>query len=350
MNECRGRRTLRVRILSCWVFFLFTLCLWAPSSARAQAVRSQSIVLQPGWNAIYLEVDPQESDPAKLLADSPVDIVAAYTSPRRGAQFALDPQADMRKAYGWAVWYAPERPDAFLSTLYGVYGAQPYLVHARTNATLVLTGPPAPDHVDWTPDAYNFVGFSVQDPGGPTLEQFFRGSSAHRDSKIYRMVNGAWRQVLDPSAAPMRSGEAFWIYCRGRSDFRGPLQSGVASPFGVQLSSQSGDEIVFRNRTSHPVSFRIEHIADAERPIPISAPVQVINEAAGGLQTLTMHFPAGNWQQDFPPLEAGQSIRFPLTLRARDMDPGERSGLLRVVSDVGTVQYIPVAATREDHP
>lgn len=316
--------------------------------AEAQAVRTQSIVLNPGWNAVYLEVDPTVSDPARLFAGTPVEIVASYVSPTRGAQFVSNPSAQLLSTYGWAVWYAPARPDAFLATLYGIYGAKPYLVFAATNAALEIAGTVATERLAWTPKAYNFVGFSVAESGAPTFRQFFRGEPALNHDKLYRLVDGTWRQVLNPGATAMRSGEAFWIYCEGRTDYSGPLEV-VAQPTGeVNLSSRGGSEIVFRNRVDHPVAYALEHLVDPAQPIPLSTPVLAVDETDGRSQTLNVHFAEGHFKQDFPPLEAGQAIRLPLVLRAQDAGPGERHSLLKVTTDLGTVTYVPVTAARDD--
>ena len=55
------------------------LSLLAPAVVRAQAVRTQALTLAAGWNAVYLEVDPLEQDPALLLAETPIDVVAAFS-------------------------------------------------------------------------------------------------------------------------------------------------------------------------------------------------------------------------------------------------------------------------------
>jgi hypothetical protein len=332
-------------------FFSALICgLWlaATGTADAQTARSQTFDLRAGWNAIYLEIDPQETDPTALFVDHPVDMVATHAAPRRGAQFARNPAADLRKAYGWAVWYSPVRPDAFLTTLYSIQGGRAYLVHAVTNATMTLSGTTAPESVTWTPDAYNLVGFAVQDPGGPTFAQFFQGSPAHRDSKIYRMTDGVWRLIVDPGATAMRRGEAFWIYCRGRSDYPGPLQVQAPTHDGLVLSPDRGGAIVFRNRTTHPVTFHVQCRVNAQQPIALSTPILAMNEEGGGLQTLHRHFEAENWRQDFPPLEAGRAFSFPL--RLREMEPGTRTALIEVVSDLGTIHYVPVIARRAEQP
>lgn len=351
MNSSRVLKTGSVsgRFTTCLVLPAMILCLVAaPPPAGAQAVRSQAIRLVPGWNAVYLEVDPLAANPAELFAEQPVDIVAAYDAPKGGAQFVSNPSANMQGVFGWGVWYSPRRPDAFLSKLYRLNGATAYLVHATTNAEMQISGRIPPRGTQWIPDAYNLVGFLVQDPGGPTFRQFFEASPAHNHNKIYRLVNGTWRQLLDPSAAAMRSGEAFWIYCDGHSDYTGPLQVETPSPFGLLLTSQGGGDLVFRNRTAHPVSFTLEHVVAGNDPVSLAVPVRAVDEQAGAFRTVTVTFGAGPWVQPFPALEAGKGLRIPLELRLQDAQAGLRCSILKITSDMGTCDYIGVTATRDD--
>jgi len=317
---------------------------------RAQTLLTQILELQTGWNAVYIEVDPAEPAPAAVFAGRPVDAVATHDAVPAGGQFVKDPGADLALAQGWAVWYAPSRPDAFLSNLYEVQGAKAYLVHATTNATLALSGEVPPALAAWQPDAFNFVGFPLQDSGAPTFAQFFAGSSAHSPGRIYRLVEGKWRQVLDPGAESMRAGEAFWIHCKGASDYTGPLQVSTPSPFGVILSQRGGSEIVFRNRAPHPVALRLAHTADPDAPVPLSVEIDVLDEAAGGMRKLWLHLPAGDWEQPLPPLEPGAAIRLPLKLRVQDMPPGERRSQITVLTDLGTRTVLSVTATGDNQP
>lgn len=340
---CKKTRTLRLFIQTvCLLFPLFFLL----SESAGEAVRSQVLEIRPGWNAVYLEVDPHDRNPQRLLADLPIDVVAALVVPQRTAQFVRNPDADLLSLYGWLVWYAPHRSDAFLGALHEIQGGRPYLVYAHTNATWTVTGTIPPQRPTWLPDAYNFVGFSVQDPGGPSFAQFFSGSAAHNHNKIYRLVDGTWRQVLDPAGAVIRSGEAFWIYSKGPSTFSGPLEVRVPSVLGLTLSAQSGSEIVFRNRTAHPLSYTLEHIVEGNDAVPISAVIRAIDHQAAAFRSLPVNFPAAAWVQDFPELEPGAAIRLPLELRLRDAEAGRRHSLLRVRTDLGTETYIPVTATK----
>ncbi|HMP72001.1 MAG TPA: hypothetical protein PKE55_01950 [Kiritimatiellia bacterium] len=308
----------------------------------------QTIDLVPGWNAVYVEVDPPSAALADLFSGLPVDIVAAHSDPVRGAQFVKNRKANLHRAYGWQVWYSPDRQDAFLSTLFTMQGGTPYLIHARTNVSLTLSGDIAPRRGGWTPNAYNFVGFSLESPGGPTFHQFFRHSSAHNHNNIYRLVDGTWRQVLQPANETMRSGEAFWIYCRGRSDYSGPLDVSTQIGDGLVLTSRGSGQLVFRNRTQHPINLWLEHVVSPDVPIPLSIPVTVFEGESGLRQNEFIHLDGGPFVQPFPTLEAGQSIRVPLTLRVQDAGPGERYSILKVVTDLGTQTYIPVTASRDD--
>jgi hypothetical protein len=235
-----------------------------------------------------------------------------------------------------------------LTTLFAIQGGRPYLIHARTNVSLTLTGTVPPANVSWTPNAYNFVGFPLVSPGAPTFHQFFQGSPAHNHNQLYRLVEGTWRQVLNPAQETMRAGEAFWIYCRGRSDYPGPIEVTTRWGSALNLTTEGGGEVIFRNRTVHPVGLTLEHIIDPALPIPLSTPVRVQEEEFGRIDTLYIHYETDAFVHALPAVEAGQAIRLPFVLRMQDAGPGERFSLLKVTTDLGTVSYVPVTALRDD--
>jgi len=320
------------------------LLTFSPATSFSSEIRSQTIQLVPGWNAVYVELDPLETFPADLFEGMPVDVVAGFSSAAKPAQFVVDPSADLLKSYGWTVWYAPRRADHFLSNLSAVQGGKPYLIHATTNASLVIQGTIAPDLFDWTPDAFNFVGFSVVDPGGPTFAEFFSGSTAHHTNKIYRMVNGTWRLVTDPSAAVMRSGEAFWIYCQGSSSYKGPVSIDAGFHGGVVLSPATPSQLIIRNRMAHPVSVTLEHLVDAAAPVPLASSMTVYDLENSLI--LQAGVPLGNdaWTLALPPLEAGAGVKFPLMLDREHADFESRTSIIRATTDLGTITYVPVSA------
>ena len=314
------------------------------SDSPAAEVWTQKIDLVSGWNAVFVELDPLKTVPADLFEGLPIDVAAGFSSSAKPAQFVVDPTADMLMAYGWNVWYSPRRADQFLSTLSAIQGGNPYFIHATTNTQLVIQGTIAPDLFAWTPDAFNFVGFPVVSQGGPTFAEFFSGSAAHDINRIYRMVNGTWRLVTDPARTVMRQGEAFWIYCDGRSSFKGPVDFATGSQGGVILSTLAGAEIVVRNSTSHPVTVALEHIVDAAAPVPLISVITVYDLENSLIHEAGVSLGAGAWSMQLPPIEAGAGVKFPLALdRQRAGFPTRRS-VIKATTDLGTIVYLPVTA------
>jgi hypothetical protein len=327
---------------------IFTLAVAAMALGAQAQTRAQTVSLAKGWNAVWLEVEPETVSPAALFEGRPVDIVAAYTLPVTEAQFAKSPSVNMQTLAGWNVWYAPNRADSSLSRLGRLDGNKGYLIHALAAATLEIRGVVRLAEVRWTPDCYNLVGFSVQTPGGPTFKQFFQSSPAHNHNKIYRLVSGTWRQVLAPDAETMRAGEAFWIYCDGASDYPGPLQVSSSAKLGVYLTENGTCNVSFLNRTLHPLAFTLEQVTAGNSDVPMSALVSTFkNNVIGQAGNAPVDFPAGAWSQVFPEYEAGTGVTLPLALRPQGLAKGTHTSLLKVTTDLGSVTYVPVTALKE---
>jgi hypothetical protein len=339
----KPRRTLK----QLWPVLVGTALGFLVATAHASSTRTQTIALHKGWNSVYLEVSPSKSDPAAVFAGTPIDIAASYYLRNSSAQFVSNPGADMFKKAGWGVWYAGNRPDAFLKSLYSVYGQQAYLIHSKSDALWQVTGEVVTPETRWQPNAYNLVGFSVTSPGSPTFAQFFSGSVAHKNGKIYRLANGAWRRVLDPSAETMQSGEAFWIYCAGPSKYQGPLRVETTLATGLYLGAGAGS-VVLRNDTDHPVTPTVEHVPIGTNSIPLSIVIRSFGDKSGPVQTIAVPKPDGAWTQDLPVIEAGGSLQVPLEARLQDVGSAVQNSLLRVVTDMGTQVWVPVIGVRKD--
>lgn len=319
----------------------------AVGSEAAQNVRSQTIQLQRGWNAVFLEVHPIEARPASIFAQTPVDVVASFFAPGSSAQFMTDPGADLFSQAGWGVWYAANRPDAFLKTLHGIYGQQGYLIHAKSDYTWTVSGAVTPAQTKWQPKAYNLVGFSVHPVAAPTFAQFFAGAPALRHNKIYRLSNGTWRRVSDASAETMRSGEAFWIYCNGATTYQGPLRVETSTPMGVLLGSGI-NTVTLRNDTPNPITPTVHHLVGSGPPVPLSIVVQGTSTTNTQVSSLSVAQPNGAWTQPLPTLEGGGAWRLPLEARAQDLTEVIQGSFLKITTDLGTEHWLPVIGLRQD--
>jgi len=333
------------RALSITLFFLWFSSGLIP--AFGGNTRTQTFELEEGWNAIWLAVEPADLNPSAVFADSPVDIVAAYDGIFSTRQFTTDPNANMLSELGWGVWYAPERPDSFLTKLGAVYGQKGYLVHSTSACTLEIEGAVELSPVQWQPNAYNLTGFCMDPLAPPTFAQFFSASEAHEAHAIYRMTAGIWRRVVDAEAEAMRSGEAFWIYCDGSSGYQGPLRVETEGGNGLVLSG-TGDELLIHNDAGFPLAPVVAHMGSDADSVPMAVVVDVIDDAVGGIKPIEIPMVNAAWTTVLPLLEPGASAAVPLAIQMDKMTAPEARTLLCIKTDMGTETWVPVLGLRED--
>lgn len=324
------------------------VCWLAGFACLASPVLTQTVALEAGWNAVYLEVMPTNSSANALLAGTPIDTVASHFDSPSFSQFATSPNVNMLSEVGWGIWYAPDRPDAFLGTLQRIQGKRAYLIHSTQAFVWNVSGTVEPPQISWVPNAFNFVGFGVDELAAPTFSQFFSGSAAHANLQVYRLQHGEWKKVTQPASAVMKAGEAFWIYCAGSSDYQGPLRVEAPVLTGLKVSGRVED-LVLRNESDHPVTPTLRHVALDMPPVPLSIVAQVVGDPDAPVREGMALLNAGE-EQAMPPLEAGAAIRVPLLARLSEMTELYHYSLLVITTDLGTITRIPVYAIREDLP
>lgn len=327
------------------VFGIFADAAKAVDRPGGQMVRTQKIDVAKGWNAIFLEVEPLDPAPDKVFKDLAVDIAGGYFPQEASTQFVNNPSTQLFKGQGWGVWYAESRPDAFLKTLNAVYGQQAYLIHATAAFQWNVTGLVSMAKVHWQPNAFTLTGFSVKSVGAPTFAEYFAASSAHAGQAIYRLAGDVWRKVTNPAAEAMKSGEAYWIYTKGGSEYQGPLAVEVVNDL---LTLSPGGSVVLRNLTDHPLTPHLNHVTVDGNPVPISINVRVLGEVQDAVKYVAAEKPAGEWQQEMPPLEAGARLGIPFSARTSAMTAYEQASLLKISTDMGTEQWVPVVGRRPD--
>jgi hypothetical protein len=321
---------LLVAVLAAWV-----------TPATADTTRTQTIQLSRGWNAIFLEVIPMNTAPASVFAGAPVNIVATFLGNETTVQFIRDPATIGWKKEGWAVWYAPQRPESFLTTLFDIGGPRAYLIQAERDCTLNIRGYAELGLIRWKADSYNFVGFTLDPVSPPTFEKFFNGSNAHRNSRLYRLLDDHWTLVTNPTGTVMRAGEAFWVECKGSSDYQGPLR--VKSPDGNRVSFGDRDEssLVIANESRDPASVQVETVStDA---LPLAYAMRGITDA--GAETVDFDLPASHV---LPTLEASAKTSFRLKVRRDRMNSATGTALLKISNGAGAIVWLPVTARRDD--
>jgi hypothetical protein len=218
------------------------LLLFNVHALRAENI-TQSFTLKSGWNAIFLEVEPQSNVPADVFAGIPNLRSVWMWNPRTSTvEFIQDPEMLAPEQPQWMVYF-PGKP--VLSNLYAIHGETAYLINlgGTANVKWTVTGEPKVPKIDWKANSFNFVGFHLTQGQEPLYQDFFLCSPSHAGQEIYALdhATAAWVKVTDPTRR-MKRGEAFWIYCKGYSEYVGPLsvrlEQGTGLHYGTTLVEQ----------------------------------------------------------------------------------------------------------------
>ena len=254
---------------------LFCLAL-LPAAASAATVE-QTIELRPGWNAIHVEVQPEVDAIEQVFAGIPVASVWRWLPDDRPVAFIQNPDEDLLTIDGWHGYFPSHRPESILTNLYTVSANRAYLVRLMGSQSVELTieGRPVFNRQAWRRDDFQFTGFHVDPDNEPTFHNWFAGSSAHENGPIYRLDgNGEWVEVTQTAIERIRSGEAYWVYTDGRSDYQGPMPLELEFGDRVNFShSSSRETVVVRNRSGLSNQIRIRQL-QADAPVPLSLQTQ----------------------------------------------------------------------------
>lgn len=315
--------------------------LWLSLSAtQADTRRVQTVQLLKGWNSIHLEVGPTNNHPGVVFTNAPVDIVATFFPSDRPVEFVQNPSTIRWNKDGWGVWYAPHRQDAFLSTLFALYGNRAYLVHAEQDCTLNIEGKVSLELVHWKSDSFNHVGFSLDPQSPPTFQRFFAGSKAHRAMRIYRLANDKWTPVLNPVSTFMRPGEAYWVHSAGGSDYQGPLTIKCDTGDGLAFLGQGTQSLTFHNNSPDPMTVTAQ-LNDTAVPLKFIAKAL----STGKVEDIALDLPP---TYQLTTLEPGSKTALRLQAKMEALTSAGQTTLLKISTDGGVVFWVPVGARRLD--
>lgn len=241
----------------------------APAAAQNGTVE-QTIELEPGWNAVYMYVEPIDRDIRKVFSGIPVASVWRWIPEEVGSEFIRDPAEGLDNIEGWFAWFPEPRPEAFLSNLFRIDANEAYLIELEGNESKEITieGRPRFRRTQWQSDAFTLTGLNVAPESPPTFAEFFERSSAHQGQPVYRLdPNGTWHEV-NVSSTAINSGEAYWIHTRGNSRYQGKmnlvLDSGDSLEFSAALTE---DLMVLRNRSDQHGTFLIRRLNGDTLPL-----------------------------------------------------------------------------------
>ena len=321
------------------------------SSQTAEGIgpfRTQTIQLEAGWNAVYLEIEPRKGDPTALFAGTPIEIAAAYNRPVTSMEFIDSPNDVLPDRKGWNVWYAPQREDALLSNLSAVQAHHTYLIFTEQAYTWSLEGTAFHGSARWHPNAFSLVGFPIDAAEQPTVASFFAGAAAHSPLKVYRMRAGQWSLISDPSQVLMQPGAAYWVYSTSASSYRGPLTvdfPGSAAGGVIFTESTTSRQIEIRSTSPFPQNLTFTLQGGSTGLLPLSYVVRVLDAPDQPLGTTAIPLTQG---MKMGPLESGAAFVLELEVAQEAVQAPAMATTLIISSTAGPRIEIPLVSLRSD--
>lgn len=344
-NSCRSR------LLQ--LAFTF-IALFAAFVSHGTPTTTQQFVLQPGWNAIWVELDPVDPSPAAVFSGLPADrleSVWGWSTRQTTVDYISDSGEAPWNRDSMLMFLPATRPEAFQNNLNAIQACRAYVVKiaAGSPLTLTITGTPSFAYPAWVPNVYNMRGFPVTgEANQPTFKDFFSSSPAHYDStasrleNIYKLnPNGSW--TLVPATEVVVQGAAYWVYCRGASSYVAPFEASAPQSAGFEFGL-TGKEIglALQNRRSTAASALIAGLnigSGAFSEVTLSATADLVYTTVTG--SLTRAVPASDLlalsyqiNRDKLPSDSfesivtvtdGKGIRFRIPLSAQRITPGSAS-------------------------
>jgi hypothetical protein len=303
---------------------------------------SQTFELNPGWNAIFLEVQPPANDTDSVFRDVPISSVWTWVRRETPTEFFQNLSEELQNDPHWLVFFPTNRHEKMFNDLFLVSANRAYFIKlaGTSSVSWTVTGRPAVPKFTWNPNEFNLVGFPL-DPAGalPTVADFFLLAPSLAGQAVYRLnASGAWQLVSDPGAESMRAGECLWVYADGESSYLGPaavsVDMGDGLDYGASLTVQN---VRIRNLSTTPANVTIR---------------DVLSGSTGPLAYYTFDDTVTNfvWKDLPDPLAVqvttGTTYRLELGVRRELFTGSTYETTIEVISDLGTRVRIPLSASQ----
>ncbi len=216
------------------IFFVVFFC----SNPIYAQWTSQTIEVNKGWNAIFIEIEPYPSKCVDQFIDKPIRSLWTYDQRFTTVQFVQDPNELEPDTPKWRVYYPPAFDHSFETNLFTLQAGTPYLIEADQAFTWTIVGKPKFVQQKWHPESMNLVGFYVDESNPPMISQWFGNSTAHQPLEVWTLGNDqVWHKISSPNNNLIESGKAYWVNCHGASDYQGPVRIDLTE--GTELNYAS---------------------------------------------------------------------------------------------------------------
>lgn len=328
----------------CSVGVLFLLAV----TAHGQYVQ-QTVSLSKGWNAVFLQVEPDNPGCASVFSGWPVTSVSLKNVSTSAGTFTASPDETPAVVSDFLTW-VPGRPDGACA-LNSMIGGQSYLVFATQSCQRVLSGRPAAPRVSWVPstNACNLVGF-CQD-GTAKFGTFLGGSGFDLTQMAIYSVSGtnSTSPTVLPvggfsgfSTAAIEAGKAYFFRCDKVSSFAGPVKVYPAGTGGICFPTNIAYQtlrLVNEHGAALTVTLSLTNSAPAPSGAQPTLPALQTFDTFSGWQPLTL---TNRLQRT---LASGEEWSIPFAVDRTGMISGPLyGGVLLCRDDVGGSVAIPVEA------
>ena len=327
----------------CWLrigALLVGLWLLPLSGAQGQQF-TQTVTLKPGWNSVWLEVDPTNRSPAAVFGGLPLASVWTWSERVTATEFIQNPATAGWNKNQWLAWFPTNSPEALLVNLYAIIPARAYVIklNGTDPVTFQVSGKVVPQPTTWSPNLYNLRGFPVHPTTPPTFRTFFRYSTAFWNSSedtplgIYRLdPTGVWSAVSANDT--MKRGEAYWVNVNGASDYPAPESWSASTGDSVYFSPLTyRTTLTLANRTSEPRTVVFSTGALLNKAYQVEDPLAVN-------PFHTRPFLQGYTAQ----MQPYTSVELVLYLDRTRRQPGASGVIFSLNDQMGTLQYIGVSS------
>ena len=177
---CAGNRlvhllpVMKITSLAALAAFSILLGTTLPASAQWQ---TQSVLIKPGWTAVYLHVDASYTNLDAMVGGNPgnpISEVWLWNPTASTIQYVTSPQTPITGSSQWATWV--RNTNSAGNSLGNLVPNAAYLVHslASTNYIWTIKGKPTVPSYLWTSTGINLIGFSTVTNNPPRLDDFLK--------------------------------------------------------------------------------------------------------------------------------------------------------------------------------
>ncbi len=314
------------------IFKLAVAAVLSLAHARAQW-STQTIQLQGGWNAVYLNVDSTYATLQELIASdsaNPIQEIWMWNPAPNTLQFVTNPQRPTDTGSQWVSW----NRTAPFSALSRLLPNNAYLV--RIPATVAsyswnLKGKPVPPSYQWTSSGLNFLGFPTVPAAPPVWDNFLGPAPELRSTaEIFYYPGGDLGasnplQLFALRTQPVTRGQAYWIRSPSFNRYFGPFEVAFSGSSGARFGTSLGQ-----------VSFRLKNNTDQDVTVTLTG---VRSEAVPVGQTPI--------QGDVPVLVRGEINTTTLTFDHTALSSGPKQWTLKKRGDVGSDIEVVIGVDRQ---